>query len=113
MTADGPTQAALHGFEIFRHEVRIGTVEVLSPEQVPMECATLVAKLSEQPTVPTDSPDQLADSLHHRHLPALDETDVIDYEPSKQQITAFDPERLETLIDAVQDLTESLEPDGT
>ncbi|WP_424005784.1 DUF7344 domain-containing protein (plasmid) [Haloarcula salina] len=109
MTADAPTQDALHGFTIFRHEVRIGAVELLSTEEVPMECATLAAELSAQPSVPPLSPDQLERSLHHRHLPALDETAVIDYDQSEQRITAFDPARLDTLINAVQDLTESLE----
>lgn len=113
MTPDEPTQAALHGFDIFRDEIRIGAVELLSPERVPMECATLAADLSARPSVPTESPDKLERSLHHRHLPTLDETGVVDYETADRCITAFDPDRLEMLIDAVQDLTESLEGDGT
>ncbi|MDS0223479.1 hypothetical protein NDI54_19245 [Haloarcula sp. S1AR25-5A] len=109
MTGDTPTQEAIHGFEIFRHETRIQIVETLSSAEVPLDCATLAGELPDEPTVSTQSASSQEQALHHLHLPVLEKTGVITYDAEAEQITTFDQDRLATLIDATQDLLRSLE----
>jgi|GEM_PF-5208432 len=109
MTSETSTQDAIHGFEIFRHETRIQIIEELSPGDVPVDCATLVEELPDEPAVSRQSASSQEQSLHHLHLPILEKTGVITYDVETEQVTRFDPERLETLIDAIQDLLQSLD----
>ncbi|EMA09990.1 DUF7344 domain-containing protein [Haloarcula marismortui] len=109
MTDTTPTQEAIYGFEIFRHETRIRIVEELSSDDVPVDCATLADELPEEPSISTQSASSQEQALHHLHLPVLDKTDVITYDADALQITMFDPDRLATLIEVTQNLLQSLE----
>jgi len=109
MTTDSPTQDALHGFEIFRHETRIQIVEVLVSEDVPVNCTTLAAALPDEPSISTQSASSAEQSLHHLHLPVLEDTGIITYDAETERITSFDQDRLWTLIDSIEELLKSLE----
>ncbi|MDT3433267.1 hypothetical protein [Haloarcula sp. 1CSR25-25] len=109
MTVDTPTQEAIHGFEIFRHETRIQIVEALSSADVPLACTALASELPDEPSASTQSASSQEQALHHLHLPILEKTGVITYDAETLQITAFNQDRLATLIDATQGLLQSLE----
>ena len=111
MTTETSTQDAIHGFEIFRHETRIQIIEQLSPGDVPVDCATLADELPDEPSVSTQSASSQEQALHHLHLPVLEKTGVITYDAETERITSFNPERLTTLVEAIQDLLQSIERD--
>lgn len=62
-------------------------LEELEDGSKPVSVETMAAKLAKRAnqSVP-DDPDELLIELHHRHLPVLDDVDLIDYDPSACEI---------------------------
>ncbi|MFC7202210.1 hypothetical protein ACFQJC_01680 [Haloferax namakaokahaiae] len=46
--------------------------------------------------------------LHHQHLPKLDDTGVITYDPSSRLVLSLDDERLDYLLERGEEMLESL-----
>lgn len=104
MTDSEVTQDALDGFDLFRSDTRIAVIECLLEMDGPTTSTELVARM-EGYSEPERS---LAVDLHHFHLPALDEVGVITYDRETDRVTKFDADRLQTLVDAIQETIDSI-----
>jgi len=103
MTDRNRTQAALELFDLARHEQRIHVLELLGEVSFPVTCRQLaeqVHEASEAATPPAD----LAQALHHFHLPAMDDAGILTYDGQARHVTEFDAERLRTLVEATDDM---------
>lgn len=48
--------------------------------------------------------EQITTELHHKHLPAISEHGLVDYDPSKNTVTYLPSENLESLLEFLDEL---------
>lgn len=61
--------------------------------------------------LPPDS-SRVATELHHKHLPRLDDNDVVDYDAGQNVVRYHQSEDLEALLDSIADLENDAPVDG-
>ncbi|WP_232702100.1 DUF7344 domain-containing protein [Halobacterium wangiae] len=80
-----------------------------SPEQSVDDVVRRV--VAETSTVGVDPPDtdRVRAELHHKHLPTLDDHDVVDYDPGQRTVTYRPDDDLESLLAFVAELEDGAE----
>jgi len=69
---------------------RRAVLEVLDPTETPVGVRDLARAVVDE-VQSADSVDRLATKLHHKHLPLLDQLDVIEYAHDQTRVTAYRP----------------------
>jgi DNA-binding transcriptional ArsR family regulator len=84
-------------FDVLADARRRRVVRILRSREVPISASALAAALAEREPGDPD-PDQLVLSLRHVHLPKLDATGVVAYDPDRSRIRYDAPALLERLL---------------
>ena len=81
-------------------------VDILVGRQSPISLNVLARAVATRiPAAPADSvagdaPEEIATTLHHRHLPKLAEANVLEYDPETKTVTPRDTDRLAPFLKA-------------
>src|SRR6056297_417114 len=102
--------------DIVGYPPRTHVLSVLRRRGTPMTLDDLschvVDGMSDDPTGPSASTVRKTSvGLHHTHLPLLDETGVIGYNPHERVVTSLNEERLDALLSKGRQILESLQRD--
>ena len=94
-------------FTLLSDRRRRNTVDVLSDQETAVTLRKLVDSVAVRETETDDVPDATIDavatSLHHVHLPKLDEADVVDYDHETHIVTPRDTDELAKFVDSSSD----------
>lgn len=68
-------------------------LDVLADRTAPVDLEDLATAISareaDAPPRPTYTDDRVAITLHHQHLPMLDEAGVVDYDPASRRVVSI------------------------
>ncbi|WP_251341256.1 DUF7344 domain-containing protein [Haloplanus halophilus] len=90
---------AERAFAVLRHPRRIDVLHVLQRADRPLSVDVLARSLDGE---------DVAVSLHHTHLPHLDDAGIVEYDPADRELTDVDAERLDALLRAADSVVSSL-----
>ncbi|WP_224448085.1 DUF7344 domain-containing protein [Haloprofundus salilacus] len=92
-------------FEIFGDSVRRQVLSYLySGSRKVVSTNELAERCIESDEVATDDSDQLASTLHHLHLPKLDDVGLLDYDPDAGEVLGPDEDTVDAGVAELMDV---------
>ncbi|MDS0298252.1 hypothetical protein NDI76_05820 [Halogeometricum sp. S1BR25-6] len=103
-------------YNLLKMPRRRQVLHVLLQCETPVSLDTVAKRVEEQEHLhPSEMPRfpemQIARTLHHSHLPRLDEAGVIDYDATEQEVVSFNSERFDALLASGNRVLASLRDD--
>ncbi|NEU58275.1 hypothetical protein [Halorussus sp. MSC15.2] len=104
-----PTEQSLDTiFELVRNPRRRYAISVLSDRESPLsvsELAAAVARRTEDPDLdrPPATPDEVAGSLHHVHLPKMADANVVAYDAETGEVSLARADAVAPFVEAADD----------